>query len=80
MKQLKTWFEAERGRQRALALHLGIAIPSVHYWADGRKPVPMRHAAAIEKFTSGAVTRKDMCREDCQQIWPELAKKEKKVA
>lgn len=41
--------------------------------ADGRKPVPVVHGAAIEAFTGGAVTRKQLFPNDWQRIWPELA-------
>lgn len=41
--------------------------------ADGRKPIPFQHGAAIEQFTGGAVTRQQMFPNDWQRIWPELA-------
>jgi DNA-binding transcriptional regulator YdaS (Cro superfamily) len=41
--------------------------------ASGEKPVPLKHAATIETFTSGEVTRKDLRPNDWQRIWPELA-------
>ena len=41
--------------------------------ADGRKPIPAVHGAAIEAFTGGAVTRKHLFPNDWARIWPELA-------
>ena len=73
MEQLNSWLKAERGRLTALANHLGVAAPNLVGWNVGRKPIPMIHAAGIEQFTGGAVTRKQMFPNDWQRIWPELA-------
>lgn len=73
MQKLKLWLSEERGRQLALSRHLGIATPSVVSWVKGIKPIPVVHAAAIEQFTNGAVTRQDMFPDAWQRIWPELA-------
>lgn len=43
--------------------------------ATGRKNIPTDHMAAIEVFTSGAITRQEMC-PDAEKLayhWPELA-------
>ena len=73
MQKLKTWTSSQRGRLVALAKHLGVSPPNVVAWTMGNKPIPMAHAAAIEQFTDGAVTRRDMFPDTWQRIWPELA-------
>lgn len=73
MQALKTWTAAERGRLAALAKHIGVSPPNVVAWAGGQKPIPMVHAAAIEQFTGGAVTRREMFPDSWHRIWPELA-------
>jgi DNA-binding transcriptional regulator YdaS (Cro superfamily) len=42
-------------------------------WISRDKPVPVVHMAAIEAYTAGAVTRRDMRPDDWRRIWPELA-------
>lgn len=69
---LSTWLKSERGRQLALAKHLGVTTPTVAEWVKSDRPVPLRHAAEIERFTQGVVTRQAMFPEDWQRIWPEL--------
>jgi DNA-binding transcriptional regulator YdaS (Cro superfamily) len=73
MNKLKAWIDGEWGRGVKLAKHLGCLQPFVHKMSVGQKPVPVGHAAAIEKFTGGAVTRKDMFPDSWERIWPELA-------
>ena len=73
MDALKTWLSAGRGRQVALAKHLKIRPPSVASWLVGKRPIPIEHAAAIERFTGGEVTRKDLFPDRWRDIWPELA-------
>lgn len=70
--ELSTWLKSERGRQAALAKHLGVTTPTVSEWLTSDRPVPLRHAAQIESFTAGAVTRQAMFPNDWQRIWPEL--------
>lgn len=41
--------------------------------ASGDKPIPIQHMSAIESFTDGAVSRKEMRPDDWSHIWPELA-------
>lgn len=77
MQILKSWTGAERGRLAALAKHLGISPPNVVAWITGNKPVPMIHAAGIEIFTCGTITRREMFPDSWQRIWPELAGAEK---
>ena len=71
--ELSQWLEQERGRQNRLARHLGLRPPVVAAWVSGRRPVPMPHGAAIEQFTGGAVSRKDLFPDDWSRLWPELA-------
>jgi DNA-binding transcriptional regulator YdaS (Cro superfamily) len=74
MQTLKTWLQQERGRQAALAKHLGVSPPNVVAWSTGEKPIPLAHGAQIDLFTGGAVTRKEMFPDSWRRIWPELAK------
>lgn len=73
MNTLKTWLDAERGRTAQLAKHLGCWPPFVFKMATGQKPVPIHHALAIEQFTGGEVTRKDMLPDIWHKVWPDLA-------
>ena len=73
MNKFKSWAEAERGRISAVARHIGAPTSYANNMVHGKKPVPIHHAAAIEKFTGGAVTRKDMFPDSWERIWPELA-------
>lgn len=70
---LKEWTKQERGRQAALASFLGVPAPNVCLWVSGQKSPSIKTAVAIEQFTDGAVTRKDLFPTDWQNIWPELA-------
>ena len=70
---LNDWLKQERGRQAGLARYLGVKPPQVADWISQDKPVPVVHMAAIEAYTDGAVTRRDMRPTDWQRIWPELA-------
>lgn len=68
------------GSVSALASSLGVQPPTVHQWCNGSRPVPIEKCVAIEKATSGAVTRKDLRPDDWQSIWPELASRKTKKA
>ena len=72
MEALKTWLGSERGRGTALAHYLKVKQPQVAAWLCGKRPIPLVHGVAIERFTGGAVTRKDLYPEDWQRVWPEL--------
>lgn len=76
MQKLKTWLQQERGRQAALAKHLGVSPPNVVAWSTGEKTIPMVHGAQIDLFTGGAVTRQEMFPDSWQRIWPELTDKQ----
>jgi len=73
MEILKSWLADEYGRGGRLAKHLSVPPSFVSAMADGRKPIPIGHGAAIEQFTEGAVTRQQMFPADWARIWPELA-------
>lgn len=72
MEILKTWLSAERGRGVRLAAFLHVPASFVAKMASGDKSIPLEHATAIEKFTSGVVTRKHIRPDDWRDIWPEL--------
>ncbi|MDK6079677.1 YdaS family helix-turn-helix protein [Massilia varians] len=63
----------ERGRQASLARAIGAHAPDISRWADGTRPIPVVHAAAIETATGGLVTRQEMFPDEWARIWPELA-------
>ena len=72
-ESLRLWLAERRGRQVALAAHVGVRPTVVSAWISGRRPVPVEHAADIEVFSGGAVSRKALFPGDWQRIWPELA-------
>lgn len=76
MDILKSWLTAEYGRAGRMAKHLCVPASFVSAMADGRKPVPVGHGAAIEQFTAGQVRRQDLFPDCWQRIWPELAAQE----
>lgn len=76
MESLKKWLSAERGRGVRLAACLRVPPSFVTKMASGEKSVPLEHAARIEVFTDGAVTRKAIRPDDWARIWPELAESE----
>lgn len=62
---------AVAGSQTALADALGVTQQTVSNWLKGGVIRP-EHCSAIERFTAGAVTRRDLRPDDWQDIWPEL--------
>jgi DNA-binding transcriptional regulator YdaS (Cro superfamily) len=60
------------GEIRRLANAIGAFEPDVSRWVSGKRPVPIWRCAAIEKFTCGDVSRKDLRPDDWHRIWPEL--------
>jgi len=70
---LSTYLSGSRGRAAALARQLGVHPVVVSCWRTGTKPVPVNRCLAIELATQGAVTRRDLRPNDCEQIWPDLA-------
>lgn len=61
------------GSVAALARAIGVKPPTVHQWIKRERPVPIGCAAAIDRLTQGAVSRRDLRPDDHHLIWPELA-------
>lgn len=57
------------GGAAKLAALLGVSAQAISNWKE--RGVPIERCLAIERFTEGAVTRKDL-RSDWRDIWPEL--------
>lgn len=55
---LVTWLNEERGRQKALASHLGLTAGRVSQMADAG--VPPKYMLSVRDFTGGAVTLESM--------------------
>ncbi len=73
MNKLKEWLDEKNGRRIELARALSVPQSFVTKIASGERPIPINHMAAIEAFTNGAVTRREMRPDDFARIWPELA-------
>ena len=73
---LTQWLSEQYGRSAALAAHLRLPPSFVAKMKSGAKAVPIAHMAAIERFTAGAVTRRDLRPDDAHLIWPDLAESE----
>lgn len=73
IEALREWLAEKRGRQVSLAAHVNVRPSVVAAWVSCRRPVPVEHAAQVEVFTCGAVTRKAIRPNDWSRIWPELA-------
>ena len=69
-----------RGAATRLAADIGAHLPDVSDWANGKRPIPVKAAVAIEEATGQAVTRKEMFPCDWQDIWPELANTSQEAA
>lgn len=69
---LKDWAHKERGRQAALAAFLGVPAPNVSCWVMGVKSPSIKTAVAIENFTEGQVSRREIFPDSWGDIWPEL--------
>lgn len=61
--------------QQALAKAIGSSQSEISQWVTGRRPIPPKKAAAIERVTAGQVTRRELRPADWQQLWPELTEK-----
>lgn len=57
---LKEWLELKRGRQSALATHLGVHKTMVSQMASGAVRIPPRLYLSIRDFTAGDVSIEDM--------------------
>lgn len=69
--RLKEYLEAKRGRCTRMAVYLNVSRGFVSMMANQKKPVPIKTAIGIERFTKGAVSRKDLV-SNWNEIWPEL--------
>lgn len=58
--KLKTWTDAERGRQAVLARIVGVSLPTMTRWVNEQDEVPETRARQIERATGGAVTMEEM--------------------
>lgn len=64
---------SDPGRSNAeLAAALRVSPVLVSQWRTGARAVPIERCVAIERATSGAVTRLDLRPNDWHRIWPEL--------
>jgi len=61
------------GGNAALARAIGVKPPTVQQWVNGERPVPPNRCVAIERLTSGVVSRKHLRPDDWAEFWPELA-------
>lgn len=59
------------GSRSALADKLGISVAAIGNWKV--RGVPLEQCPKIEMLTIGAVTRRHLCPDNWQEIWPELA-------
>jgi len=57
---LKTWLNAERGRHKTLAAHLGASPSRMTQMAD--LGVPLKYMLMVRDFTAGEVSLEDMVR------------------
>lgn len=48
-QMLACWAKAKRGRQIVLAHACGVRPPVVNAWLAGRKPIPEKHGATVER-------------------------------
>ena len=71
--ELAMYLRQPGATQSSLASAVGVSSAVVWQWINNRRPVPIEHCAAIERATSGAVTRRDLRPDDWARIWPELA-------
>jgi DNA-binding transcriptional regulator YdaS (Cro superfamily) len=59
------------GSLSALAAAIGVSQSAPSMW-KARGAVPLEHCLAIERATSGAVTRAELRPDDYWLIWPDL--------
>jgi|GEM_PF-5578760 len=68
---LKTWLEEERGRQKALAEHLGLTAGRVSQMADDG--VPPKYMLSVRDFTGGAVSLESLVQDRTAEAGPTRA-------
>lgn len=69
---LKTYISNNYGSAKELAKQISVSPSFLSQMASGIRSVSPENAVAIERVTSGAVSRKDLRPFDWEQIWPEL--------
>lgn len=70
---LKEFFKTRRGRQQEMADFLGVSRSVMSQMVNGVCAISDKRCWAIEQFTCGSVSRKDLRPNDWQERWPELA-------
>lgn len=78
--KLSDYLAARELSQQQFADKLGVSQGLVHQWITGRTPVSAKKAVLIEKRTNYEVTRKDLCPDDWDEIWPELGSEQPAAA
>ena len=63
-----------------MARALGTYPSNVSDWAKGKRPIPDKYGAKIEKHTLGQVTRQEMFPGEWKEFWPELDRRRRKTA
>ena len=67
-------------QREALAQSCATSLGHLRNLAYGYRPCGAALAARIERGSNGNVTRRDLCPDDWQDIWPELADLQEKQA
>ncbi|RQT74782.1 transcriptional regulator [Burkholderia cepacia] len=70
---LANYLSSRKVTQAAFALRLGVSQGLIYQWLTGRRPIAIDKCVAIERITTGEVSRRDLRPTDWQLIWPELA-------
>jgi len=63
--------------QKKFSKRTGIPMSSLSFWRHGKRPVPFERCPQIEAATKGMVTRRELCPDNWQELWPELAERSK---
>lgn len=58
------------GRQRVLAIALGIHPSQVNQWVKGKRSVPIKYCQSIVELTDGLVSVRDLRPNDWHLVWP----------
>jgi DNA-binding transcriptional regulator YdaS (Cro superfamily) len=69
--KLRDYLNAERGSSTRLAAQLEVSLSYLSQMATGDAAISPARCVLIEKYTDGAVTRRDL-RDDWMDIWPEI--------
>lgn len=67
-----------RGEMTRLAAAINEKLSNLSSMRHGKKTVPPYKCRRIVEATNGEVTLKDLRPDDWHEIWPELAKKQRK--